>query len=172
MLDALLSSALVFGASQFIFAAPSPTALSLENSGAVAMSSADLIRVVRSGKYDAYWLGPKSGYKYALIATRKGEVIVSYLPIGSDINRANQVRLTVKTYTDPSKVKAPICSRGDVTTANNGEVCTNPTTFNMDTMREETTAIRGTDIRVVINYVSVQTVATMVKNGSSLKRIG
>lgn len=172
VLDALLSSALVFGAYQYTFATPSPTALSLENSGAVAMSSADLTRAVRSGKYVAYWLGPKSGYKYILIATRKDEVIISYLPMGSDINRANEVKLTVKTYSDPSKVKSPICSRGNLTTANSGEVCTNPTTFNRDSMKEETIAIRGTDIRVVINYVSAQTVATMVKNGSSLKRIG
>lgn len=172
VLDALLSSALVFGTYQYTFATPSPAVFSLENSGAVAMSSADLRRVVHGGKYVAYWLGPKSGYKYTVIATRKDEVIVSYLPIGSDINRANDVRLTVKTYADPSKMKAPICSRSDVTPANSGEACTNPTTFNRDTMKEETTAIRGTAIRVVINYVSAQTVATMVKNASSLRRIG
>lgn len=171
-LDALLSSALVFGTYQYIFATPNPAAFSLENSGAVAMSSTDLRRVVHDGKHVAYWLGPKSGYKYTVIATRKDEVIVSYLPIGSDINRANEVRLTVKTYSDPSQVKAPICSRGDVATANSGKVCTNPTTFNMDTMKEETIDIRGANISVVINYVSAQTVAVMVKNASSLKRIG
>jgi hypothetical protein len=172
VLDALLSSALVFSVYQYSSAASSSTTFSLEHSGAVALSSADLTNIVRTGNYVAYWLGPKSGYKYTLIVTRKDEVIVSYLPKGSNIDSANQVRLTVKTYADPSKVKSPLCSRGESNSADSNGACTNPTTFNTDSMKEETIAIRGTDIRVVVNYVSAQTVATMVKNGSSLKRIG
>lgn len=172
VLDALFSVVLVFSAFQYSSANPDVNPPSLQNSGAVALTSTQLTKVVEDSRFVAYWLGPISGYKYTLITTRKGEVIVSYFPSGSDMAKVNEVRLTVTTYADPSKVQSPLCSRGDATTGNSGEVCTNPTTFNRDTMKEETTVIRGTDIRVVINYASAQTVATMVKNGSSLKRIG
>jgi len=130
------------------------------------------MKVVQDDHSIAYWLGPMSGYKYTLIATSKDEITISYLPHGLNVVKANEPRLTVTTYSNSSTMKSPICSRGDAITAKSGEVCTNPITFDKDTMKEETVVIRGTDMRVVINYPSAQTVATMVKNGSSLTRIG
>lgn len=66
-------------------------------SGAVALSESELVALVKEKGLIAYWAGSKSGSKYTLIATRPGEVIVSYFAKNSDIGISNQAGLIVKT---------------------------------------------------------------------------
>lgn len=98
-IDAILSMALVFAVFQVV-TAPSRHELSdaLKNSGAVAFSARDLQSFIKEENLAAFWTGPRSDYKYTVVATTPGEVTISYFPLNADIHRVDASVLVVQTH--------------------------------------------------------------------------
>jgi hypothetical protein len=85
-------------------------------SGAVTLSEAQLIHVVKTSGAIAYWLGPISGSKYTLVITKEGEAIITYLPDGKGIEKAGERRLIVQTDTHAKSAGPLISAETEVST--------------------------------------------------------
>lgn len=111
-IDAFLSMALVFALFQVV-SAPSRHELSdaLKNSGAVAFSASDLQKFVHEENLTAFWTGPRSDYKYTVVATTPGEVTISYFPQNADIHRVDASVLVVQTHSHFSADEAHVYSQ-------------------------------------------------------------
>lgn len=98
-MDAILSIAIVLAAFHFFTAASGrESADSLKISGAIAMSGGELVSFLHHEKLSAYWVGPKDGSKYTLIATTPGEVTITYFPKNADISQLGSGSLVVQTH--------------------------------------------------------------------------
>lgn len=99
VIDALISTVVVIvGFGAINHSTQSVRTDTLMRSGAISMTSDELIKHVKSEKIAAYWLGPKPGYKYTIICKDRSEIIVTYVPQGVSLNLPDRFNLTVETY--------------------------------------------------------------------------
>jgi hypothetical protein len=124
----------------------------LLRSGAVTMTSDELIKHVKNEKIAAYWLGPLRGYKYAIICKDRKEIIVTYLPQGVSLNHPDRFNLTVETYarslTSEKRGVSNLSSDRDDFVASDGTVGT----VYSPKPQLVTFAVPGTDKTVEVQY--------------------
>lgn len=75
----------------------------LRKSGAITMSAAELVEHVKQEKLTVYWLGPIQGDVYTIICTDPGEILVTYIPIGTRLHDSFATAISVETYSDVTK---------------------------------------------------------------------
>jgi len=143
----------------------------LLKSGAIAMTTGELINHVKSEGIDAYWLGPLPGYKYTIICTNRKEIILSYVPQGVNLNSPDRYNLTIETYTNTLNSEVPAFSnlssdKDDFVTANGTVV----STF-ADRPQLARFTILGTDKYVEVQYPSNKIGFDLYKTGNRLKPI-
>ncbi len=143
----------------------------LLKSGAIAMSTEDLVNHVKSESLDAYWLGPIAGYKYTIICTNRNEIIVSYIPQGVSLNAPDRFNLTVETYanslTSELPSKSNLSSDKDDFLTSNGAV----SSIYSDHPRIVRYAVPRTDKYVEIQYPSNTSIFDVYQAEGRLKLI-
>jgi hypothetical protein len=98
LIDAVLS--LIFGVAVFQisgYAHGNSSQYSIQLTGAVTLSADQLVAEVKRAKVVAYWLGPISGSKYSLVASRSGEAVITYLSGGEGLENPAQHNLIIET---------------------------------------------------------------------------
>lgn len=171
-IDALLSSALVligFGLANHI--TEGTRADELMRSGAVAMTSTELIKHVKDEKIVAYWLGPKPGYKYTIICRDRSEIIVTYLPQGVSVNHPDRFNLTVETYSKALTREQP--GRSNLSTDRDDFVASDGTVGSTDSSRPHIVkfSIPSTDKVVEVQYPSTKRIYDVYVDGELLTLI-
>jgi len=73
-------------------------AIVLALQGKKALSEEDLRNLVLSQDLTAYWIGPKTNYKYVLSSYPDGQVFIRYLPDGKGLEDTSANYLVVATY--------------------------------------------------------------------------
>lgn len=143
----------------------------LMRSGGVVMSSDELIKHVKHENIQAYWLGPKPGYKYTIICRDRSEIIVTYLPQGVSINHPDRFNLTVETY---SKTLArEQLSRSNVSTDRDDFVASDGTIGSMDSPTPQIVrfSLPETSKVVEVQYPSTKRIYDVYVDGEGLRLI-
>lgn len=169
--DAVVSIALILTGFHFFV---SNTALATEdliNSGITVMSVDELIKDVKAGNANVYWLGPIPGYTYTDDDLQFGTNFITYLPPHSDPNNINQLKLTVKTYRNMAVYKGllhPLMGSNarKIVDANGTSV-----EFNEAAPEREIVIFKGKPEIVVIRYPTWQPATTLMKNAENLRLI-
>ncbi len=171
-LDALISSVLVlFGFGVFNHFTESARIDELMRSGAVAMTSTELIKHVKDEKIAAYWLGPKPGYKYSIICKDRSEIIVTYLPQGVSVNHPDRFNLTVETYSKTLTREQP--ARSNISTDRDDFMTSDGTVGATDSSRPQivTFSMPDTGKIVEVQYPSTKRIYDVYEDGERLKLI-
>lgn len=95
-IDAVLSVVLIFAG--FHFVVDDSRAKELVHSGAVLMSSEELVSHIQKEHVDAYWLGAAFGYRYTLNHEILGVVDIFYWPEATGNSDAKHFLYEIKTY--------------------------------------------------------------------------
>lgn len=172
VIDALLSSLLVsigFGAYNQITSQERID--ELKRSGAVAMTSTELIKHVMDERIAAYWLGPKPGYKYSIICKDRSEIIVTYLPQGVSLNHPDRFNLTVETYS--KTLTREQLGRSNISTDRDDFVTSDGTVGSMDSSRPQIVrfSVPNTDKVVEVQYPSTKRIYDVYVDGEELRLI-
>lgn len=171
-IDALLSSLIVcIGFGAYNQATAQERIDELLRSGAVAMSSTELINHVKDEKIAAYWLGPKPGYKYSIICKDPSEIIVTYLPQGVSLNHPDRFNLTVETYSRTLTREQP--SRSNISTDRDDFVASDGTVGSRDSSRPQIArfSMPNTDKVVEVQYPSTKRIYDVYVDGEDLRLI-
>lgn len=169
MIDAVISCLLVlvgYGAVyQYAIAAPRDL---LVRSGAITLTSEELIKHVKDEQVAAYWLGPIPGYKYSIICKDPREIIVSYIPEGISLNLPDRFNLTIETY--DSKLISEEQGMSNVFSDKDDFVAANGTvgTYYSAKPQRMTLAIPGTDKKVEIDYPSTKRIYDLYHDAEHL----
>ena len=143
----------------------------LLRSGAIAMSTEQLVDHVKSQGFDAYWFGPIAGYKYTIICTNRNEIIVSYVPQGVSLNTPDRYNLTVETYSKSISSETPsksnVSSDKDDFLTSNGAV----SSIYSDHPQIVQYAVPQTDKYVEVQYPSNTSIFDVYKGQGLLKLI-
>ena len=172
LIDAVISSVLVLvgftAINQFALAAPREMLL---RSGAVSMTSDELIKHVRDEKVAAYWLGPLPGYKYTIICTDRQEIIVSYVPQGVSLNSPDRFNLTVETY--ESSLANEKSGMSGLSTDRDDFVASNGTVVTVDSSKPQmvTLAMPGTDKMAEVHYPNAKRIDAVYLDAEHLRLI-
>lgn len=171
-IDALISSALVligFGLVNHV--TEGARVNELMRSGAVAMTSTELIKHVKDEKIAAYWLGPKPGYKYSIICKDRSEIIVTYLPQGVSVNHPDRFNLTIETYSKTLTREQP--ARSNISTDRDDFVASDGTVGSMDSSRPQIArfSIPDTGKVVEVQYPSIKRIYDAYVDGEKLRLI-
>lgn len=172
LIDAVISCVLVlvgYGAiNQYALAAPRDLLL---RSGAVTMTSDELIKHVRDEKIAVYWLGPLPGYKYTIICTDRREIIVTYIPDGVSLDHPDRFNLTVETYASSlaseEKAVSSLSTDRDDFVASDGTVGT----VYSSKPQMGTFAMPGTGKTVEIHYPDVKRIYDVYLDAEQLRLI-
>jgi hypothetical protein len=171
-LDALLTTALIYGGVAYAIQPPSHARTSqLEHGGVVAMSSTGLIDHVKSENMISYWLGPISGYTYTPNCVVADAMVVTYLAKNSKIDDPNQANLTVHTYNNLEIYNSMMHPLENANTSIVDTQAGVTVRFNTAAMNYEIVTFKGKPEIVVVNYPTWQLVATLMKNAQALKKI-
>lgn len=171
-IDALISSVLVIIGFGFVNQITEQSRIDeLLRSGAVAMTSNELIKHVKDEKITAYWLGPKQGYKYSIICKDRSEIIVTYLPQGVSVNHPDRFNLTVETYSKILTREQP--ARSNISTDRDDFVASDGTVGSMDSSRPQIAhfSIPETGKVVEVQYPSTKRIYDVYTDGEELRLI-
>lgn len=172
LIDALISSLLVLvGFGIFNHITERARVDALMRSGAVAMTSDQLIKHVKDEKLAAYWLGPKPGYKYTIICKDRNEIIVTYLPQGVSLNHPDRFNLTIETYAKALQREQP--ARSNISTDRDDFVASDGTAGSIDSQRPQIVrfSVPDTDKVVEVQYPSTKRIYDVYVDGEQLELI-
>ena len=171
-IDALVSVLAVTGALVFVTSSSNPTrGVLIQSSGAQALSSNQLISLVKDQKFVAYWLGPISGSKYTLVASNGGGVTISYLDAGLGISNPNQHNLVIQTVSGRNDLNALISPIGQIDTARDSTVTGNTFSYNKYKLDHMNVLVRDAKRAVLVFYPSTRSAFTMQIDAEALQRI-
>ena len=143
----------------------------LLRSGAISMTSVELIQHVRDEKISVYWLGPLPGYKYTIICKDRREIIVSYIPEGVSLNHPDRFNLTVETYdtslASEGRGMSSLFTDRDDFVASDGTVGT----VNSPKPQMVTLAVPGTKKVVEVQYPDAQRIYDVYFDAEHLRLI-
>lgn len=144
---------------------------SLLKSGAIAMTTGELINHVKSEGIDAYWIGPLPGYKYTIIYTNRKEIILSYVPQGVSINHPDRYNLTIETFSSTLKSEVPALS--NLSSDKDDFITSSGTVISTFADRPQLArfSILGADKYVEVQYPSNKMAYDLYKTGNRLKLI-
>lgn len=168
-LDAILSIALVVGASQLLLGNSSK----FEDSEPLEISAGSsnaLINQAQTEKLDAFWLGPVTGDKYTLDDQESGIVDIFYWSGAFGNANPNAFLYEVKTYERLDVWNAhthPIKANASTTTISINKNVT--IKINRSSMKGVIASFKDKPEIVAIAYPKPQTLKAMIKNVESLK---
>ncbi len=172
LIDAFVSSALVLIGFDVFYQVTQRTRVhELLRSGAVVMTSDQLIKHVKDERIAAYWLGPKPGYKYTIICKDRSEIIVTYLPQGVSVNHPDRFNLTIETYSKTLERERPAWS--NISTDRDDFVASDGTVGSTDSSRPQIVrfSVPDTDKVVEVQYPSTKRIYDVYADGERLKLI-
>jgi len=144
---------------------------SLETCGVTSISADKLINYVKSENRSTFWFGPMPGNMYSINVTRPGTSVITYLPTCLVPSDKKIPQLTVKTYSNTADYITavhPLSQGSNMRSVTAGEMTVE---FNNAKLDREIITFKNQPEIVTVNYPTLQTSQTLIKNAGNLKLV-
>ena len=143
-----------------------------QKSGALTLTAAELVSVVKKEKLVAYWLGPISGSKYTLVATDNGVVTITYLSGGKGLENPFQNNLVFETVSNGHLKAALVAPNTEVDNAKVKTVTGNTFSYDRYLTDHMKVQIKGKQLQVFVFYPDLHSVLSMQTDAEALQLVG
>ena len=143
----------------------------LKTSGAQAMSSGELIAIVKGQGRPVFWLNRLSGDTYSENSTVSGVDVITYLPENATAQSRSRFDLVIKTYRDSNIFNIqlrPLSGTADTTLEKVGGVTV---TYNPASPDHSVVTFKNRPQVVSLAYPGFQTISTLIMDAQNLAPI-